>query len=128
MNVIGWRPTGWWRDRPGAMRELAGRLAVWARDSGEQVTLVLDGRPVELGAHPGVEVVFASERGRAHSAEGRGSDGRNAADRVLAAMAEQASDRGDLVVVTSDRELAERLGELGVAVEGAGGFAARLPG
>ena len=26
MNVIGSRPTGWWRDRPGAMRGLVGEV------------------------------------------------------------------------------------------------------
>ena len=31
MNVIGSRPTGWWRDRPRAMRELVKDLnARWA--------------------------------------------------------------------------------------------------
>ena len=117
MNVIGSRPTGWWRDRPGAMRTLAAQLSAWAQASGERVTLVLDGGPVELGEHPGVEVVFAAERGER---------GRNAADRVLAALAEEASDRAELVAVTSDAELSRRLGELGVAVEGAGAFRARL--
>ena len=34
MNVIGSRPTGWWRDRPGAMR---GLVASWtsSRRAGE---------------------------------------------------------------------------------------------
>jgi RNA methyltransferase, TrmH family len=116
MNVIGSRPDGWWRDRPAAMRTLAGRLAEWAAASGEQVTLVLDGAPRDLGEHPGVEVVYAP---------GPGPD---AADRVIAELAERAGDRAALVAVTSDGALSERLRELGVAVEGSGAFRARLDG
>lgn len=114
MNVIGSRPDGWWRDRPGAMRALAGRLAKWAATHGEPVTLVLDGEPVELGEHPGVEVVFAAERGER---------GRDAADRVIVALAEEAEDASELAVVTSDRALAKQLRDLGASVEGSGKLA-----
>jgi hypothetical protein len=34
MNVIGARPDGWWRDRPGAQRRLAEKLAARAREAG----------------------------------------------------------------------------------------------
>lgn len=118
MNVIGSRPTGWWRDRPGAMRALAEQLTRWAAATGEQVTLVLDGRPVDLGEHEGVEVVFAAQRGER---------GRDAADRVIAALVGEAPDPGQLVVVTSDAALAASVRALGAAVEGARGFAERLP-
>jgi hypothetical protein len=117
MNVIGSRPDGWWRDRPGAMRRLAAQLADWAAGAGEEVTLVLDGAPVELDEHPGIEVVFAADRGER---------GRNAADRVVAALAAETPDASQLVAVTSDAELASRLEELGVSVEGAGAFRRRL--
>jgi hypothetical protein len=43
MNVIGTRPTGWWRDRDGAVRALYGELVARRRP----VVLVLDGKPVE---------------------------------------------------------------------------------
>jgi predicted RNA-binding protein with PIN domain len=114
MNVIGARPTGWWRDRTGAMRDLAAALSAFAAKTGEHITLVLDGRERDLGEHPGVEVVWAP------------GPGPNAADRVLAELAEQAEDREALVAVTSDRALAERLASLGVEVEGAGAFRRRL--
>jgi predicted RNA-binding protein with PIN domain len=108
MNVIGSRPTGWWRDRPRAMRELVeelGRLD-------EPVTVVFDGRPFELDDTGGVEVVFASRTGR------------NAADDDIAALA---AERGeDLRVVTSDAELAERVRGHGAEVVGAKTFRARL--
>jgi 2-methylcitrate dehydratase PrpD len=108
MNVIGSRPTGWWRDRPRAMRELVeelGRL-------GEPVTVVFDGRPFEFDDTGEVEVLFASRRGR------------NAADDDIAALA--AGSSAPLRVVTSDGELAERVRRSGVEVVGAGTFRARL--
>jgi predicted RNA-binding protein with PIN domain len=108
MNVIGSRPTGWWRDRPRAMRELVeelGRL-------GEPVTVVFDGRPFEMEDTGDVDVVFASRSGR------------NAADDDIAALAADAEE--PLRVVTSDAELAERVRRRGAEVMGAGAFRARL--
>src|SRR5690242_20378972 len=61
MNVIGSRPDGWWRDRPAAMRALAERLGAYAAETGDEVTVVFDGKPFELEAE-GVRVVFASRR------------------------------------------------------------------
>jgi hypothetical protein len=46
MNVIGSRPDGWWRDRDGAVRRLLARLQELAASTGDDVTLVLDGRPL----------------------------------------------------------------------------------
>ena len=63
MNIVGSRPTGWWRDRPGAMRELVESLEGLAARSGDAVTVVFDGSPFELEAEGGVEVLFASRRG-----------------------------------------------------------------
>src|SRR5437660_1240678 len=50
MNVIGSRPDGWWRDRPGAMRALARRLEELAARTGDEVTVVFDGRPFDIDA------------------------------------------------------------------------------
>jgi hypothetical protein len=108
MNVIGSRPTGWWRDRPRAMRELVEEL----RRLGEPVTVVFDGRPFEMEETGEVEVLFASRRGR------------NAADDDIAALAAEATE--PLRVVTSDVELADRVRRSGVDVVGAGAFRARL--
>jgi 2-methylcitrate dehydratase PrpD len=105
MNVIGSRPTGWWRDRPRAMRELVEEL----RGLGEPVTVVFDGRPFGVEGN-GVDVRFASRRGR------------DAADDDIVALVEQAEDRGALRVVTSDAELAARVRERGAEVVGAGAF------
>jgi hypothetical protein len=94
-NVIGARPTGWWRDRPGAARVFTERVraTVTARRLGPPVTIVLEGR-ARAGADEadvdGVEVVHAPGEG----------------DDTIAAIAEA---NRDVVVVTADRELAERV-------------------
>ncbi len=110
MNVIGSRPTGWWRDRPAAMRALAQRLGRFATETGDDVAVIFDGRPFELDA-PGVEVNFATRRGR------------NAADDDIAARAEPG-----ITVVTSDRDLVARARERGADTMGAGEFLRRLDG
>jgi len=110
MNLIGSRPDGWWRDRPRAMRELVEEL----RRLGEPVTVVFDGRPFELVDAGGVEVLFASRRGR------------NAADDDIAELVAQADEPEQWRVVTSDRELSERVRACGGQVVGTGAFRRRL--
>jgi predicted RNA-binding protein with PIN domain len=112
MNVIGSRPTGWWRDRPGAMRSLMEELEAFAERSGDAVAVVFDGKPFELDSRS-VDVRFATRRGR------------NAADDDIATMVENDA-RGDLSVVTSDGDLAARVRAAGAAVVGAGEFRRRL--
>jgi predicted RNA-binding protein with PIN domain len=114
MNVIGSRPTGWWRDRPGAMRALVEQLDEFAERSGEPVTVVLDGRPFDLEGGPEVSVRFASRRGP------------NAADDDIAALVKSDDDPADLSVVTSDGDLARRVRDAGASVVGAGEFRRRL--
>jgi predicted RNA-binding protein with PIN domain len=107
MNVIGSRPDGWWRDRPGAMRALASELARWA--DGRDVTVVFDGRPFELSAD-GVRVEFASRRGP------------DAADDDIVRIVSEDDDPATLRVVTSDHALATRVRALGAEVVSAGVF------
>ena len=96
-NVIGSRPTGWWRDRPGAARRFTERVraTVTAGRLDPPVTLVLEGR-ARAGADEadvdGVEVVHAPGEG----------------DDTIAAIAVARAIR-DVVVVTADRGLAERV-------------------
>jgi predicted RNA-binding protein with PIN domain len=113
MNVIGSRPTGWWRDRPGAMRTLVEQLERFADGTGEAVTVVFDGKPFDLEGES-VDVLFASRRGR------------NAADDDIAAIVQRDADPGELSVVTSDADLAARVRAAGAAVVGAGEFRRRL--
>jgi hypothetical protein len=49
MNVIGSRPTGWWRDRPAAMRQLTTELERFARRKGDELTVMAAGAQT-LGA------------------------------------------------------------------------------
>ena len=115
MNVIGSRPTGWWRDRPGAMRRLVEELEAFAERSGDEVTVVFDGKPFDLESDS-VDVMFASRRGR------------NAADDDIAALVENNPEPGELSVVTSDADLAGRVRAAGATVVGAGQFRHRLDG
>lgn len=116
MNVIGSRPTGWWRDRPRAMRDLTAELEGFGAANGESVTVVFDGRPFEIEPGEGVDVRFATRRGP------------NAADDDIAALVERDDDPGSLAVVTSDADLARRVRGLGASVVGAGEFRRRLDG
>jgi predicted RNA-binding protein with PIN domain len=115
MNVIGSRPTGWWRDRRGAMRDLVEELEGFASRSGDQVSVVFDGKPFDLDSEA-VDVLFASRRGP------------NAADDDIAALAEGDGEPGGLSVVTSDGDLARRVRDAGATVVGAGEFRRRLEG
>jgi predicted RNA-binding protein with PIN domain len=114
MNVIGSRPDGWWRDREGAMRRLVEALAHRAVETGEEITVVLDARPFDLGeAAAGVSVCFAP-------------GGRNAGDDEIVRIVERDPAPEMLHVVTSDRDLAQRVRELGANVVPAREFRASL--
>src|SRR6476659_2736087 len=94
-NVIGSRPTGWWRDRPGAARDFTEqvRAAVAAGRLPPPVTIVLEGKFRAGGAEGGVDGVAVVH------APGEGDD-------TIAAIAEA---NRDVVVVTADRGLGERV-------------------
>lgn len=114
-NVIGSRPDGWWRDRAGAARRLLARLEAFAEQTGEPVTVVLDGGPPGLADRSGgLDVVIAPRRGR------------DAADDEIVRLLETHPTPADVCVVTSDAALAARVRALGAAVHGAGSFRERL--
>ena len=117
MNVIGSRPDGWWRDRDGAVRRLLAKLQRLAAATGDEVTLVLDGRPmsgVGEGLHEGVLIVYARRAGH------------DAGDDRLVEFVADALEPDKVRAITSDRALATRVRELGAAVAGSGGFLERL--
>lgn len=115
MNVIGSRPDGWWRDRTGAMRRLAAEVDRWAGRTDDDVVLVLDGSSRDLGAVDRLRVVWAP-------------GARDAADHRIVELVSLADDPAAVRVVTSDRELAERVRGLGAAVRGSGSFLDELSG
>jgi predicted RNA-binding protein with PIN domain len=99
MNVIGSRPTGWWRDRNGAVRKLAERLQRLAVADSVTITLVVDGAAMAdlpQGVNGDVEVLYASRRGP------------NAADDRIVELIAGQPDAASIEVVTSDRELSRR--------------------
>ena len=103
-NVIGSRPTGWWRDRAGAARRFTEqvRAATGAGRLDTPVTVVLEGRSrdgVDAGLSGGVEVVHSSGVG----------------DDTIAAIARA---HHDVVVVTADRNLRERVRATGAEAVG----------
>jgi nicotinic acid mononucleotide adenylyltransferase len=109
-NVIGSRADGWWRDREGATRRLVTEVQELAARTPDRFAVVLDGRPLRglpEGVHHDVLVAYATRAGR------------NAADDRIVEEVEHDADPSSLLVITSDRELARRVGALGAKVRGA---------
>ncbi len=115
-NVVGSRPNGWWRDRPGAARALVtGIVAAVAAGALEpDMVVVLEGRArpgATVGsAGPGVAVVHAP-----HSGD----------DEIVLQVA--AADDAPIRVVTADRALADRVRAHGATVVGPAWLLDRLP-
>ncbi len=112
-NVVGSRPNGWWRDRPGAAREVVERIraATAAGRLPEPVVVVLEGLAragVGQGTIDGVDVVHAP---------GSGDD--TIVDLVALAI-------GPVVVVTSDGALRRRVESFGADVVGPRSLLSRL--
>lgn len=104
-NVVGSRPDGWWKDRPGAARRLHEQLLL-ADTAYDVVVMVLEG-----AAKGGVR---AGRDGHVLVVHARGSG-----DETIVAETRTAAERGDRVsVVTADRMLQAR-------VQGVGAIALR---
>jgi rRNA-processing protein FCF1 len=111
-NAVGTRPDGWWKDRAGAASRLLAALEAAVEQgvaeelSERHVVVVLEGRANEAAAPDGsnrLEVVRAAR------------DGDTA---IVDLVAARPGD--DVLVVTSDRALRERVEALGAQVRGAG--------
>lgn len=95
-NVVGSRPTGWWRDRAGAAARL--HQAIAATDLGyDVVVLVLEG-----DARRGQPV---GDDGAIHTVHAPGSGD----DAIVEQVRTRSRDGDDVVVVTADRVLRERV-------------------
>lgn len=117
MNVIGSRPTGWWRDRDGAVRTLVQRLRRLHAATGQAITVVLDGRPLpdlpEATRH-GVAVAYARRAGA------------DAADERIVEIVAGDARPTRLCVATADRRLRDAVTQLGAGVVGPGWLLSRL--
>jgi len=104
-NVVGSRPDGWWKDRPGAARRLQEGLLV-ADLPYDEVVLVLEG-----AAKGGVK---AGKDGHVRTVHAKG-----AGDETILEQARLAAERGNrVVVVTADRMLQARVGGVGAQALG----------
>ena len=103
-NVIGSRPTGWWRDRPGAAQRFIEqvRATVASGVLEAPVTVVLEGQFRRGSAESDIDGVVVLH------AHGEGDD-------TIAAVA---AAHDDAVVVTADRGLADRVRAAGGTVVG----------
>jgi hypothetical protein len=113
-NVLGSRPTGWWRDRAGATRQLVDRVRATTAAGGllSPVVMVLEGAAREgndEGDEGGVEIVHASGEG----------------DDTLAAIATATTE--PVILVSADRGLRDRVRRPSVEVVGPSWLLDRLP-
>jgi len=107
-NVIGSRPTGWWRDRAGATRAFVGQVQAAVRTGRivQPVVVVLEGAAREgarAGSGDGVTILHAARSG----------------DDTLVDVVGSAADQA-VMLVTADRELRRRAEALGADVVGPG--------
>ena len=114
-NVVGSRPTGWWRDRAKAARQFVERVraAAASSDLPTHVVVVLEGQArqgMEEGVDEGVEVVHAPGEG----------------DDTLATIAEAATQ--PVTLVSADRALGDRCRAIGAEVVGPSWLLDRLGG
>ncbi|MGB7448545.1 MAG: NYN domain-containing protein [Ornithinimicrobium sp.] len=102
-NVVGSRPDGWWRDRPGAARKLHARLVATKVADQDEVVLVLEGE-AKRGQSAGQE-------GHVCTVHAPRSGDDAIVDEVVSQVA--AGDARCVTVVTADRGLIARVEEAG---------------
>lgn len=140
-NVVGSRPDGWWRDRAGAARRLAGSIVAVLVSRPEDFVELLDGRVPSSAETAGSDVAVAAvqvhlvvegEAGRANDLPTHPlldvvhapADGDSA---IVALVGRLAGGTDEVLVVTADRELRERVRDARAEVTGPGAFRAALP-
>ena len=107
---------GWHRDKPKARRRLMDELARFAQMRSVRVAVVFDGAPEQHfgdgASYKGVRVFYAE----------RGSN----ADERIKQMVEHSRERRTLLVVTSDRQLADYVRRCGAKVVRSGEFRKKM--
>jgi predicted RNA-binding protein with PIN domain len=114
MNVIGTRPDQWWRDRDAAMLRLVDELERWAAATGEDITVVFERKPSPPIRSTVIEVAHAPKPKR------------DAGDDEIVRRVREHPNPAEVIVVTSDRWLSDRVSALGAAVQGSRSFRDRL--
>ncbi len=106
-NVVGSRPDGWWNDRAGAARRLHEQLSS-ADLAADEVVLVLEGAAKR--GH------LADQEGRVRTVNAQGSGD----DEIVEQVKKQVgiADGRDVVVVTADRLLRDRVEAAGARTKG----------
>jgi hypothetical protein len=110
-NVVGSVPDGWWRDRLGANERLRDALAAAGpavalpgATADDDIVLVVEGAARRVAEVPGVRVIAAAGSGD---------------DAIVDLVRAEGTDH-EIVVVTSDRGLRDRVTALGARVVGPG--------
>jgi predicted RNA-binding protein with PIN domain len=106
-NVVGSRPDGWWRDRAGAARRLYEQLSA-AELPADEVVLVLEGAAKR--GHP------AAQEGGVHVVHAERSGDDAIVEEVMRQVA--IGDGREVIVVTADRLLRERVAAAGATTKG----------
>lgn len=114
-NVIGSRPDGWWRDRPGAARSLHQKLSTADLPLNE-VVLILEGKAMR-GVHAGQD-------GHIRTVHAAGSGDDTIVDEV--ARQHAIGDGREVIVVTADRSLRDRVEAVGACTKGPKGLLNQL--
>ena len=110
MNVIGSRPDGWWRDRRAAMEALVSDLDRWAAARADAVTVVFERPPQPPMESSVVSIAFAPAAAP------------NSADDEIVRLVSAHRDASEVVVVTSDSILVERVQRAGATTHPAKAF------
>lgn len=115
-NVMAQR-VGWHKDKPQARRMLMDELAQFAQSRRVRVTVVFDGAPekhfADGASYKGVVRLFYAARG-------------SNADERIKQLVEESRERRTLIVVTSDRALADYVRRCGARVIRSGEFRKKM--
>lgn len=123
-NAVGSEPNGWWRDRRGATERLMGRLTALGETGLPADQLALDASTW----HPRIDVIV---EGQARDASAAATTTPGALtqvnvvpapglgdDTIVEQTQQRINDGSQVIVVTSDRELRERVAALGAQYRG----------